>query len=296
MIFARLPSYKVLCYWFSCTLVSPGKGIYQLNTNDVVWLQRLHICKPQMPFAFSFLPTPMPCSHMYQVPGLPSRWTRRGGGMGHTASQIWKVWEELNQERANLPALPGCLSPAVGFSLKIITDVTQNSGCVLWKFPGMVQSVPCKMAALDTSALTQLEAASLGPRIRKTSMKNRFQMGSELPGLLAKPGMKIIYVLIFCVFFKRPHQAFVRDCVKPCFLWQGKQALLISSKLSVHGHRRMSHKTAKTRACWFLPSDSQHGKPTDWRNSFTKCIDIANATQMSPIYQDISAVFLLFRS
>lgn len=30
-----------------------------------------------------------------------------------------------------MPALPGHLSPGVGFSLKISTDVTQNSGCVL---------------------------------------------------------------------------------------------------------------------------------------------------------------------
>lgn len=137
------------------------------------------------------------------------------------------------------------------------------------------------------------EAASSGPHIRKTSMKNRFQMGSELTGLPAKPGVEIIYVLILCVFFKRPHQVFVRDHVKPCFLWRGKQALPITSKLSIHGHRRMSHKTAKTRACWFLPSDSQHGKPTYWRNRFSKCIDIANTTETGPIYQDISAVFFL---
>lgn len=93
------------------------------------------------------------------------------------------------------------------------------------------------------------EAASSGLHIRKTSMKNRFQMGSELTGLLAKPGMEMIYVLIFCVFFKSSHQAFVRDHVKPCFLRRGKQALPITSKLSTHGHRRMSHKPAKTRAC-----------------------------------------------
>lgn len=98
-----------------------------------------------------------------------------------------------------MPALPGHLSPAVGFSLKISTDVIQNLGCVLWKFPvSHLQNGRLGHISFDSA-----EAASSGPHIRKTCMKNRFQMGSELTRLLARPGMEIIYILIFCVFFKR---------------------------------------------------------------------------------------------
>lgn len=106
--------------------------------------------------------------------------------------------------------------------------------------------------------------------------------------------MEIISVRIFCFFLKDRTKPLDENMLSPIFYddVRCKCALLITSKFSIHGHMRMSHKKpewTKTRACWCLPSDN-HGKPFSWRNRFSKCIGIPSTTETGRIYQDVSAL------
>lgn len=98
--------------------MSPEKGIHHLNTNGKVWWQR-HICKPRMSFVFSFLPTPMPCSHMYQVPGLPSWLTRRGEEWGTLPARFERYEKSLIRREPTCQHFRAILALLLGFLWKL---------------------------------------------------------------------------------------------------------------------------------------------------------------------------------
>lgn len=134
---------------------SLGKGIDQLNSTRHGVTRDWHLCGPHVPFVFPFLLTQPPSSSLSQAQRLPTRGMRRAEGWSALRARFVRDEENLIRRGLTDQLFTGHLSPPAGFPLTISTDVTQNSGCVLWTFPGVGQSVTCKMAGSDSSPLTQ---------------------------------------------------------------------------------------------------------------------------------------------